>query len=140
MQAGADPVITNPTEALDKLGPKGPIAEKVGPIDAGKGPAPAQEFWAEVLQMFNPGTGGLPQVMSALDKLEKKKKTQLGAPTGKRVQIMGITHFHYKNGQIVDGTGNPWFHGDLAIKGDRIIAIGRLPNSKPRYRSSAAAT
>lgn len=26
----------------------------------------------------------------------------LGAPTGKRVQIMGITHFHYKNGKIVD--------------------------------------
>lgn len=26
----------------------------------------------------------------------------LGAPTGKRVQIMGMSHFHYKNGQIVD--------------------------------------
>lgn len=26
----------------------------------------------------------------------------LGAPSGKRVQIMGITHFHYKNGKIVD--------------------------------------
>ena len=26
----------------------------------------------------------------------------LGAPTGKRVQIMGISHFHYKNGKIVD--------------------------------------
>jgi predicted ester cyclase len=26
----------------------------------------------------------------------------LGAPTGKRVQVMGISHFHYKNGRIVD--------------------------------------
>jgi predicted ester cyclase len=26
----------------------------------------------------------------------------LGAPTGKRLQVMGISHFHYKNGQIVD--------------------------------------
>ncbi len=26
----------------------------------------------------------------------------LGAPTGKRVQIMGISHFHYKHGKIVD--------------------------------------
>ena len=26
----------------------------------------------------------------------------LGAPTGKRVQMMGISHFHYKNGKIVD--------------------------------------
>ena len=29
------------------------------------------------------------------------------------------------NGRIVDGTGNPWFYGDLAIRGDRIAAIGR---------------
>ena len=28
--------------------------------------------------------------------------SHLGAPTGKRVQIMGITHFHYKDGRIVD--------------------------------------
>ncbi len=26
----------------------------------------------------------------------------LGDPTGKRVQIMGMSHFHYKNGRIVD--------------------------------------
>lgn len=28
--------------------------------------------------------------------------TELGAPTGKRVQVMGMTHYHYKNGKIVD--------------------------------------
>lgn len=27
--------------------------------------------------------------------------------------------------QVVDGTGNPWFYGDVAIKGDRIAAITR---------------
>jgi N-acyl-D-aspartate/D-glutamate deacylase len=31
-----------------------------------------------------------------------------------------------RGGAIVDGTGNPWFEGDLAIKGDRIAAIGKL--------------
>lgn len=27
---------------------------------------------------------------------------ELGDPTGKRVQVMGMTHYHYKNGKIVD--------------------------------------
>ncbi len=31
-----------------------------------------------------------------------------------------------RNGKIVDGTGNPWFFGDVAIKGDKIAAIGRI--------------
>jgi N-acyl-D-aspartate/D-glutamate deacylase len=31
-----------------------------------------------------------------------------------------------RNGKIVDGTGNPWFHGDVAIKADKIAAIGRI--------------
>jgi len=31
-----------------------------------------------------------------------------------------------RGGKIVDGTGNPWFEGDLAIRGDRIAALGSL--------------
>jgi N-acyl-D-aspartate/D-glutamate deacylase len=31
------------------------------------------------------------------------------------------------NGKIVDGTGNPWYFGDVAIRGDRIVAVGRVP-------------
>jgi N-acyl-D-amino-acid deacylase len=32
-----------------------------------------------------------------------------------------------RNGKIVDGTGNPWRHGDLAVRGDRIAAVGHIP-------------
>ncbi len=28
------------------------------------------------------------------------------------------------NGRIVDGCGNPWFHGDLGLRGDRVAAVG----------------
>ena len=30
------------------------------------------------------------------------------------------------NGRIVDGTGSPWFRGDIGIVGDRIAALGTL--------------
>ncbi len=32
-----------------------------------------------------------------------------------------------RGGKVVDGTGNPWFFGDVAIRGDRIAAVGRVP-------------
>jgi N-acyl-D-amino-acid deacylase len=31
-----------------------------------------------------------------------------------------------KNGRIVDGTGNPWFFGDIGIKDDSIVETGRV--------------
>jgi N-acyl-D-aspartate/D-glutamate deacylase len=35
-------------------------------------------------------------------------------------------------GKLVDGTGNPWVHGDLAIRGDKIVAIGNAPGKGKR--------
>ena len=35
-----------------------------------------------------------------------------------------------RNGRIIDGSGNPWVSGDVAIKGDRIAAIGKLENAR----------
>ena len=34
------------------------------------------------------------------------------------------------NARIIDGTGNPWFRGALAVKGDRIAAVGPLVQVK----------
>lgn len=31
-----------------------------------------------------------------------------------------------RGARIIDGTGNPWFNGDIAIRGGRVVAIGRL--------------
>ena len=33
-----------------------------------------------------------------------------------------------RGGKIVDGSGNPWYHADIAIKNDRIAEIGQLSN------------
>jgi N-acyl-D-amino-acid deacylase len=40
-----------------------------------------------------------------------------------------------RDGRIVDGTGNPWSRGDLAIRGDRIVAIGRIAQDAPTHRT-----
>ncbi len=37
-----------------------------------------------------------------------------------------------KNGKIINGTGNPWFYGDVGIKGDVIAAIGNLEGRKAK--------
>ena len=35
-----------------------------------------------------------------------------------------------KNGKIIDGTGNPWFYGDIGIVKNKIISIGDLSKDK----------
>mgnify|MGYP001820323021 CR=1 FL=1 len=40
--------------------------------------------------------------------------------------------------RIVDGTGNPWFHGDIGIRGDRIASIGHLEGREARRTIDAA--
>jgi N-acyl-D-aspartate/D-glutamate deacylase len=42
-----------------------------------------------------------------------------------------------RNGKIVDGSGNPWFYGDLAARGDRIVAVGRVPPGKAKHEIDA---
>jgi len=35
-----------------------------------------------------------------------------------------------RNGKIVDGTGNPWFYGDLAVQDGKIVKVGKIDPSK----------
>ncbi|MDA0745125.1 MAG: D-aminoacylase [bacterium] len=45
-----------------------------------------------------------------------------------------------RNGKVMDGSGNPWFYGDVAISGDRIAAItfpGRIPEEQAKTEIDA---
>jgi N-acyl-D-amino-acid deacylase len=35
-----------------------------------------------------------------------------------------------ENGRLIAGTGNPWFFGDVALAGDKIVRIGRLAGAE----------
>jgi N-acyl-D-amino-acid deacylase len=37
-----------------------------------------------------------------------------------------------RHGKIVDGSGNPWFYGDVAVRADRIVAVGHLAGEARR--------
>ena len=43
-----------------------------------------------------------------------------------------------RNGKIVDGTGDPSFHGDVAIRGGKIVAMGKLPHKTATRTIDAA--
>jgi N-acyl-D-aspartate/D-glutamate deacylase len=43
-----------------------------------------------------------------------------------------------RGGRIVDGTGNPWYVGDVGIRGDRIAAVGRLADASAKRQIDAA--
>jgi len=46
--------------------------------------------------------------------------------------VLAADHFDIliRNGRIIDGTGSPWYSGDVGIKDGRIAAIGNLMEAK----------
>src|SRR5258707_2670518 len=42
-----------------------------------------------------------------------------------------------RNGTIVDGSGNPWYRGDIAVRGDRLVAVGRVPKGQAKREIDA---
>ena len=67
-----------------------------------------------------------------------------GMPAGaepRATDAQGAYDIVITNGRIVDGSGNPWFYGDVAIRGDRIAAVGRRGSlaSRPAGRRIDAA-
>ncbi len=70
-------------------------------------------------------------VLFALAIIQPAAARQGGAQTAFDVIISG--------GRIVDGSGSPWFLGDVGISGGRIVRIGSLGGATATRRSTRAA-
>jgi N-acyl-D-amino-acid deacylase len=53
-------------------------------------------------------------------------------PSRKTPAATGEYDVLIQNGRIMDGTGNPWYSADIAIRGNRIAAIGKLTGAKAK--------
>lgn len=71
------------------------------------------------LLVFRPGTVGLLLVLCSL----------ASCATGPAREVHDWDLL-LTNGRIVDGTGAPWFRGDVAIRGDSIVAVGALDRNR----------
>jgi N-acyl-D-amino-acid deacylase len=57
--------------------------------------------------------------------------TMLGATAPMaRQPVAGTYDILISNGRVLDGTGNPWMRADIGIRGDRIVAMGRLDGAR----------
>ncbi len=63
----------------------------------------------------------------------------LGAGTASSLpQAQPVFDLLIRNGRVLDGTGNPWIRADVAVRGDRIVAVGRLPGASAAIVIDAA--
>ena len=70
-------------------------------------------------------------IVAAVVAFESRPGAQPATPNAAGYDVL-IT-----NGRIVDGTGAPWYRGDVAISGDRIAAIGTLTGATARLKVDA---
>ena len=47
-------------------------------------------------------------------------------PAGRSGKGPAVLDLVLENGRLVDGTGNPWFFGDVGIKDGKIVEVGRV--------------
>lgn len=58
--------------------------------------------------------------------------TMTGCATTSATKTIPMLDLKIVNGRIIDGTGAPWFRGDVGIRGDAIVAVGDLRDMPAR--------
>ncbi len=61
-----------------------------------------------------------------------------GGANGQSGAVEGPFDVVISNGHIIDGTGSPWYSGDVGIRDGKIVAIGNLKRAQAKERIDAA--
>ena len=69
------------------------------------------------------------------DSVAGRLRAGAGSATGRGVRPFDIV---IRNGHIIDGTGSPWYAGDIGIRDGRIAAIGRSRRARRKQTIDAA--
>ncbi|MGH9742861.1 MAG: D-alanyl-D-alanine carboxypeptidase/D-alanyl-D-alanine endopeptidase, partial [Candidatus Acidiferrum sp.] len=65
-------------------------------------------------------------------------ETRVASPAASKTSAApGEYDLIIRNGHVLDGTGNPWYAADIAIRGDRIAAIGDLHDAHAKREIDA---
>jgi N-acyl-D-amino-acid deacylase len=83
-----------------------------------------------------PAAGPQPSVASAARPSESV--TISAGETSQPSHTPAVYDLLIRGGRIVDGTGSPWYRGDVLVAGDRIAAVGRYPEAVAKDTIDAA--
>jgi len=62
----------------------------------------------------------------------------MGLPATATAQAQTTYDLVFRNGMVLDGTGTPWYRADVAVQGDRIVAVGDLSGIRGRREVDAS--
>jgi N-acyl-D-amino-acid deacylase len=68
----------------------------------------------------------LGEIASAAYDAPLQKQAQTAPPSNEDYDVV------IRNGRIVDGSGNPWVSGDVAIRGNRVAAVGKVDSTRAK--------
>jgi N-acyl-D-amino-acid deacylase len=68
----------------------------------------------------------LGEIASAAYDAPLQKQAQAAPPNNEDYDVI------IRNGRIVDGSGNPWVSGDVAIRGNRVAAVGKVDSTRAK--------
>jgi PBP4 family serine-type D-alanyl-D-alanine carboxypeptidase len=68
----------------------------------------------------------LGEIASAAYDAPVQRQAQAATPSNEDYDVV------IRNGRIVDGSGNPWVSGDVAIRGNRVAAVGKVDRKRAK--------